>query len=161
MADAAMSAGSILQVVQSTKDDEWTESLTSGSTSSAITGLSTSITPANGSKVLIIAQLSIHNGVEAGGNVLIKRVTSAIFVGDGGGSSWPAMSSALGEPQTKINHTVPLICLDDPSANGSTSFTYNFHHLNGASSTRTVRVNRASSDVISNTSQVILMEVAQ
>ena len=100
MADAAMSAGSILQIVQTVKSDTTSQALSGGdgsngqSTWTDISGMTASITPsATTSKVLVQynAWVSTDSGPD---NILLRllRGSTVINVGDTNGNRTEATS---------------------------------------------------------------------
>tara|TARA_R100000152_G_C6742675_1_gene166424 strand:+ start:360 stop:902 length:543 start_codon:yes stop_codon:yes gene_type:complete len=142
--DSAMSTGSIIQVVSTTKTDTFSESLTEANFSGA--AISLSITPSsNSNKILLFATLTLglsnDNEVEfaffKGGSI----ITGAI----GDTASNRTRSHAAG----RVNATsspgfVAGHYLDSPSTTSATTYSVRLSHQNNGSAT--VYLNRSHSD---------------
>tara|TARA_R100001126_G_C4766091_1_gene120105 strand:+ start:24 stop:593 length:570 start_codon:yes stop_codon:yes gene_type:complete len=145
IATAAQPAGSILQVVQTTKTDTSSFSSTNTNTFVDLTGLSVSITPsATTSKVLIIMNPSVSM---AAGTLHIRllRGSTDIFQGDSGGGN--RLSSSVLHRSAYTNHyceTLSGTFLDSPNTTSAT--TYKLQATLGATYNSTVYINRTVSD---------------
>jgi hypothetical protein len=135
-------AGSVLQVLSTTKTDTFSASITAGS-NSAVTGLSQSITPsATTSKILVTLTMNgygANSGQFAG---FIARGSTAIGIGDASGSRVQIGSSGYGDAAHQ--GTITMSFLDSPST--TSSVTYNGYVANTQPTTRTVFVNRTETD---------------
>ena len=138
--------GKILQVVSTTKTDTFSASVTGGTTS-AITGLTATITPTSAtSKVFVLATLY---GASAGGhflNAIITRGGTSISIGDTAGSRTSitggfnvGYSATVGSANFG---TTTLSTLDSPATTSST--TYGVSLTTGG--TQTFYVNRSNGD---------------
>ena len=129
MADAAMSAGSILQIVQTVKSDTTSQALSGGdgsngqSTWTDISGMTASITPsASTSKVLVQynAWVSTDSGPD---NLFIRllRGSTVINVGDTNGNRTEATSGHWqNTAYNVVQHTTNFI--DSPSTTSATTY---------------------------------------
>jgi len=157
---ATVTTGKILQVVQATKTDTFSDTSSPANTDWVdVTGLSVSITPQNSSnKILVIAQVSV---VAAGAQVASARLvrgSTAIHIGDASSNRTRA-SVSLRQESGQSLAAVPIIYLDSPATTSST--TYKIQVV----SEGTVYVNRSGSDSDSSgffrtSSSIIAMEVA-
>jgi hypothetical protein len=143
LTSADLPTGTVLQVVSTTKTDTFSQSIAAGAESSAITGLSASITPsATSSKVLITVDIvaSTSAGTGQGVFIFLERDGTAIAIGDGVGSRKRVSSSAL------VNdfylQSMSFSFLDSPATTSSISYTLKIAH--GSGTTRTVYVNRTN-----------------
>jgi hypothetical protein len=162
LAAARLPAGSVLQVLSTTKTD--TFSLT-GSTGnfSDITGLSVSITPSSASnKILVIAHTVISSA--ASGNragVRLVRGSTAICIGDANDS---VTRSTVGGQQVGAvseQDSVAFNFLDSPNTTSATTYKIQLCGENGT----TYYINRTGSsstggDQYSSTSTITVMEIA-
>ena len=160
-------AGTVLQVVSTTKTDTFSASVASGATS-AITGLSASITPSStSSKILILVNVGVAadaTGIGRAG-VAIHDGTSLIGVGATAGSRTVLASGIASTASGNTNvGTIPSTSfLDSPAT--TSSITYTIHAVNNNTATQTLYINRSVSDA-DNASQprgastITLMEVA-
>lgn len=152
-------AGSILQVVSTTKTDTFTT--TANQTFTDITGLSATITPsATSSKILVLATVWGSNDVGvADALVRLMRDSTAIFVGDAAGNRAQAQSFT-----TDANYRMgvaQLSTLDSP--NSTSSLTYKVQV--SADTSATTYINRTKADTnlwlwARAASSITLMEVA-
>ncbi len=159
-------APAVLQVKSTTKTDVFSASLASGA-STAITGLTSVITPASATnKVLVTADVQfaitvnfIYNGFT------LTRNGSAIAIGDADGSR-QRLTAGMGVDGNSAFDAgrVSFSFLDTPATTSST--TYGVNIFNQAGGTRTVYVNRnntdtnALNDSFRSTSTITVMEVA-
>ena len=129
MADAAMSAGSILQIVQTVKSDTTSQALSGGdgsqgqSTWTDISGMTASITPsATTSKVLV--QYNAWVSTDSGPDNLFLRLlrgSTVINVGDTNGNRTEATSGHWqNTAYNLVQHTTNF--LDSPSTTSATTY---------------------------------------
>jgi hypothetical protein len=168
-AGATLPAGSILQVVSTTKTDTFSTSSTSFT---AITGLSASITPSSASsKVLIIAQVSLGfpaSVSDSGSRLLLTGGNTSAYKGDTADSRTRAImgtrSAGSGATQYQHGNTLEsetIVFLDSPAT--TSSVTYGFEIASNTANS--VFVNRAGEDGDSSlrtrgASSITVMEVA-
>lgn len=141
VADAAMPAGAILQVLQVVKTDTTSET---SSTYADISGMTINITPsASSSKILFIADLSI--GHTAGNHVIrMIRGSTDIYSADAA-SSRPISSGGTNADFTSATYTntnIHKTYLDSPSS--TSQLTYKIQWRTGYSGT--VYLNRTHND---------------
>jgi hypothetical protein len=156
-------AGKILQVVSTTKTDSFSASLTSAA-STAVTGLSASITPSSSAgKILVICHISM--GAEnVGCATVLKRDSTAVCIGNAAGSRARVTVGSARLISNFEDSPVSLFTfLDSPATTSSTTYSVDIFNARGA--TNTVFVNRGSTDSdLSNTarttSTITIMEVA-
>jgi hypothetical protein len=152
-------AGSVLQVVSTTKTDTFSTSSTSYTD---VTGLSVSITPSStSSKIMVFATV---NSGRLGGlpTFQLVRVSTAIGVGDAAGSRTRAsMSNYPGGDSIGVQlTTVAVEFLDSPSTTSATTY-----KIQARTESSTLYVNRSGTDTDSATyprvvSSITVMEVA-
>ena len=139
--------GKILQVLQATKTDTETFSLTT-QTVYQYTNLSVSITPsATDSKILVIMQLTICTDAPEKGHYGVQRTiggssATSIGVGDAAGSRkrFGGGQTLVGNPATTVNYSF----LDSPSTTSACVYYPILGH--DSSVTKTFHVNRSSGD---------------
>jgi hypothetical protein len=154
-------AGTILQVVQTTKTGTFSASVLTGATVD-VDGLSASITPrATSSDILVLFDVSSDQAV-VGHSLILKRNGTAISVGDAEGSRTQVTSGGNTARGQGINVSSAMV-LDSP--NSSSAQTYQITLLNNRAATDTLSVNKDNVDGTSaNTaraaSRITLMEVA-
>ena len=143
LASSNMPAGSVIQVVSTTKTDTFVASVP-GEGSVDITGLSVDITPTNStSKVLILLSVAGHNNVEAGVHYNVKRDGAFVALPDGSSSYEPALGGHIGLGNTEITASSSASIMDFPSTTSSTNYQVAIVTVTGA--TRTHYINRAAS----------------
>ena len=157
---ATVATGKILQVVQATKTDTFSDTSSPANTDWVdVTGLSVSITPQNSSnKILVIAQVSVVAAAAQVASARLVRGSTAIHIGDASSNRTPA-SVSLRQESGQPLAAVPIIYLDSPATTSST--TYKIQVV----SEGTVYVNRSGTDGDSSgyfrtSSSIIVMEVA-
>ena len=164
--DSAMAAGSILQVVSTTKTDGFSASVGDSATSSVITGLTVSITPSSSSnKILIMAHISGAASGSAWQYWSLTRGGSKLTgaTGDQWGSN-RTRNTIGGFPynSTDLMNNFSFNYLDSPSS--TSAQTYGIVYTNGSGSSKTVYINQGtagdSTDRGSFTSTITAMEVA-
>ena len=163
VADAAMPAGAIIQIVSTTKTDTFS-SATSGSWVD-VTGLTATITPASSSnKILVTVMCSVGNsgsGTRSGMKLL--RGSTGIAIADAAGNRERASFGTFNAHGNSNNQQVPahVQVLDSPSTTSATTYKIQLH--TGDSST--MYLNRTGEDVDTSNekrgvSTITLMEVA-
>ena len=154
----------VLQVVSTAKSDTFSASIASGA-NTAVTGLSVSITPsATSSQILVIAQVNANIGI-AGSNIFLKllRGATAVGVGAAAGSRQQVSFGVTQGANTDSVSSGSVMFLDSPATTSSTTYSLNISHNSG--STRTVYVNRESTDTDAATtgrsfSSITVMEIS-
>jgi hypothetical protein len=111
--------GKVLQILSATKTDTATNA---SGTYSTITGLSVAITPSASSKVLVFWNVNV-NGNNDGSCMGIIRDSTLLAQGDVYGSTIPCTANTHTINAGEIKNVAGQH-LDDPSADGSTAFTY-------------------------------------
>mgnify|MGYP005989888581 CR=1 FL=1 len=159
--------GKVLQIVSVTKTDTYSESISGNSLSSTlVTGLQPSITPASTSnKILIMVTLSVgyaSNGTGDSMGFLLKRDSTAIARGDADGSR-TRITTGNNFSSTFQIEDLSMTFLDTPSS--TSSITYGINLFNGSGSTRNVYLNRDDRNTDANytargISSITLMEIA-
>jgi len=162
---AGAGAGKILQVVSTTKTDTFSASL-AGFASTAVTGLTATITPSStASKILVISTVVAAESWGPTGS------SAYSLTRDGTPIAQPA-SPGSRLPLTTLNYSVTgatviqggtAVYLDSPAS--TSSLIYGVSLFNTLSSTETVYVNRADSDTDAATrrrtvSTITVMEVS-
>ena len=134
-------AGSVLQVVSTTKTDTFTTTSTS---MTDVTGLSVSITPSSASnKILIYCYVTVGAPNTNFVYINLVRGSTAICIGDAAGSR-PRVTgmSFSGVTNGGVVDMLPIVFLDSPSS--TSSLTYKIQIAANAAST--VAVNRSVTD---------------
>ena len=165
----AISHGKILQVVSTTKTDLFSASVAQGA-STAVTGLSASITPSSASStVVVMAQLTaacaVGTGME-GVAAILTRGGTAISIGDAAGSRSRATSGngVVVTGSAESTGSISVLYLDSPATTSATTYAIEVGHT--YLGTATVVVNSPSntgldrSDVWRTTSTITVMEIA-
>jgi len=158
------SAGTVLQVVSTTKSNTFS---TTSSSYVDVTGMSASITPTSAtSKIYIV--VSIASMVDAttgqfGGNLRLLRNSTAIAIGDAAGSAVLASVVAGGySNQPEFSGSSTVTYLDSPATTSATTYKIQALHTQN----KTVRINSVSGDDSSATygarysSTITLWEIA-
>ena len=159
------STGSILQVVQTVKSDNFTTSTTGSDTWVSITGLSASITPSStSSKIMIFCDIE-GAGLSVSNTLCAFRVTrsgTAISLGDTRTNFFRAsVSHQRASYDTNSAFRVPLMILDSPGT--TSSITY---QVQGQSESSGFCINRTANDQASANfsataiSSITLMEIS-
>tara|TARA_S200002703_G_C3719426_1_gene221022 strand:- start:245 stop:808 length:564 start_codon:yes stop_codon:yes gene_type:complete len=164
----SLPAGSILQVVSTTKTDTFSASLAQGA-STAVTGLSATITPTStASRILInvsIGQIGTSNGFGDYG-VKVYDGSNFIGVGDAAGSRQRVNTGAVATSSGSANYvnaSVAFTVEDSPAT--TSSKTYSVYVSHGSGVTHTQYVNRSPGDSDASnwhrsSSTITLMEIA-
>ena len=132
LADASMSAGSILQVVSTTKTD--TFSATTEDSWTDVTGLSVAITPSSSSnKILFRAMINVGTDVSAAiPGLRVLRDSTAIGIGDASNNRGRA-SAAMGAAEDWLADNVSIDVIDSPSS--TSELTYKVQYYKSQAST--------------------------
>jgi hypothetical protein len=131
-------AGSVLQVVSTTKTDTFTTASTN--TYVDVTGLSVSITPSNTSnKVLIIVSINQAASGEPTGFQIVRDST-AIGIGTASGSRFVASAAGAAADGNRVA-LLSMNYLDSPSTTSSTTYKIQVRGYNNG-----VSVNRTPND---------------
>ena len=156
---SGLSAGKVLQVVQTVKTDTFTRT-SSGGDVGDVTGLSVSITQSSTSnKVLVLANV-MHGSASGQENyVKIVRDSTDVYVGDAAGSR-QRMSASARESNTGGQSQAAMVFLDSP--NTTSSVTYKIQA--GAEGVNIVYINRSENDgdnatIARTASQITAMEI--
>ena len=159
VAGGALPAGSILQVVSTTKTDTFS---TTSSSFTAITGLSATITPSSASnKILVLVDLFTSNSTNTAQDMVrLMRDATAISVGAASGSRAPTSVYSFVTPNNSSGNQSGINFLDSPAT--TSAITYS---LQSKTSGGTHYVNRTGADSDNGNfprtaSGITLMEVA-
>lgn len=159
VAAARLPAGSVLQVVSTTKTD--TFSTTSGSYVD-VTGLSVSITPTSAtSKIYAMVTLGFCCAAGARAAFQLVRSSTAIGIGDASGSRTTASASG-GPPSPATMESTSFSFLDSPSTTSATTYKVQIAFIDASG---TLYVNRTVNDDDAasrprTASTITLMEIA-
>jgi len=159
MADAAMSAGSIVQIVQTLKTDTFTTTSTS---SVDITGFSVDITPSSSSnKVLIMVSLAMGTDDANFTYARLLRGSTEIAQGDAASSRARPMFMVYNTNEGTIE-TRSFNFLDSPGTTSATTYKMQLHCTTAGSAyvNRSHRDNDASTYDPRMSSSITAMEVA-
>jgi hypothetical protein len=158
IAVARLPTGSVLQVVQTAKTDTFSTS----SSYTSVTGLSASITPSSSSsKVLIMVSLGCVSADNSSFKMGMYRGATPIYVGDTAGSR----TSVSAQGQTSATFAAEFGAwsfLDSPATTSATTYQVYL----GSNGSVTVYLNRTTRDTNTSTedarsaSSIILMEIA-
>jgi len=151
-------AGTVLQVLQTTKTDIFSTTSTS---MVDITGLSVSITPSSSSnKILVMfsGQLSSNNNQNSTG-IQLSRGGTALLIGDAAGSRVQATAMAYANG-ADAQYSGSFMYLDSPATTSSTTYTIQMR----CNTTGTAYLNRSSADANTATdfrtaASIIVMEI--
>ena len=154
-----MPSGSVLQVVQTVKTDDFSASLAQD-TVTDITGLSASITPSSASnKILVSYDIHIHTTANTGKIQLMRDSTK---IGINTSTSGFEAQTSMSANDVVYSLTVSSFSfLDTPSTTSSVTYKPQLSH--GSGTTRTVYVNRPETTNTRHgrvSSQITLMEIA-
>lgn len=163
--NALRGAFRILQVVSTTKDDTFSASVAAGA-STAVTGLTATITPSStDSKILVISTVV---GAESSGpygysTYSLTRDGTPIAQPASPGSRTPLTTYNLGISGSTVLQSGTAVYLDSPAS--TSSLVYGVSLVNTSSTTETLYVNRADSDSDASTrrrtvSTITVMEVS-
>ena len=155
---STLPTGSVLQVVQTTK----TDTFSTASSYTSVTGLSASITPSSStSKILVTVSLGALSATNSSFKMGMYRGATPIYVGDAAGSR----PQASAQSQTTNNYQAMFGAwsyLDSPATTSSTTYQVYI----GSNGTATLYLNRTDRDTNSSSedarsaSSIILMEIS-
>ncbi len=155
---ATLGAGSILQVVSTSKTDTFS---TSSTTDVDVTGLSATITPRSTSnRVVVLCQIS--SGNEEGTNIPFFRLfrgATQVFQGDAAGTRYRVSASAASSSSLRLDNAL-INFVDSPASTSALTYKVTMRVNAG-----TGHINRTATDTDSTAvpraaSSIILMEVA-
>jgi len=159
-------AGSVLQVVSTTKTDTFSASVATGGLVS-VTGLTASITPSSTSSTILVFVAIDGSASTADGHMSFRlmRGVSPVGVGDTAGSRTSLTASqtpAYASDNTALANAMKQF-LDTPATISSTTYSVEIHNSTGGS--QTLYVNRSGADLdnaarVRTISTITLMEVA-
>ncbi len=158
--------GGVLQVVPVTKTDAFSASVATA-TSTAITGLSATITPSStSSKVLVTCSVMVDTLTSGEGiGLILQRGGAALTAatGDAVGSRTRITAVASRAAASTHGQTIPITFLDSPATTSATTYSVNI--FNSLGSTNTILCNRGATDTNTNLfmrgiSTITLTEVA-
>ena len=143
----AAATGKILQVVSTTKTDTFSASVTGGTTS-AVTGLTATITPTSAtSKVFVLVTMYGMSAAAHYLNAIITRGGTSISIGDTAGSRTSITGGFNIYFATTVGSanfgTTTLSTLDSPATTSATTYGVSL----AAGATQTFYVNRTNGDV--------------
>ena len=149
-------AGIILQVVQTSKTDDFSTTSTSFTD---VTGFSASITPSStSSKVLVM--VSSNTSTSGGNNAQMKLVRGStdIFIGDADSShSQAAAQSRINDTNSSL--TLTFNFLDSPSTTSATTYKLQYKVQAGTGTINKTQADSDNSSIARTASSIILMEV--
>ena len=161
---SALPAGSILQVVSTTKTDSFSASVGATPAVVAVTGLSATITPSSTSSKILVMVTSAINSTNSNffKAVLYKDGSPSGFIGDTASNRHRTSIGINGGVSASSETNVSLTFLDSP--NTTSAITYDLR-VGTTSFSDTVYVNRSQTDTDVNSfsrsaSSITLMEVA-
>jgi len=137
-------AGSVLQVVSTTKTDIYSVSLGNGSESGDVTGLTRTITPSStSSKILVRFTLTTANSDTHSIHTTLYKDGSPLIRGDASGSRSRVSASAQNS-HSEGTQQISFEYLDSPST--TSQITYSIRLRHGTAGTVTAYVNRSNGD---------------
>jgi hypothetical protein len=163
-AGAVFPAGSVIQVVSTTKTDTFSESVAAAGLSTDITGLTATITPSNENSKIFVAYSLTTSISSAGLSVysFLHRDGSAIAIGNADGSR-RRVTSGVTISTLDVLVSTPANFLDSPNTTSAITYSIRLSHDSG--SARTIFVNRSNTDTNAAgfaraVSSITLMEIA-
>ena len=155
-----ISAGKILQVVQTFKTDSTSQSGNSSTTFYDISGMSVSITPSSSSnKVLVMWTAQVASSGASGRGNIIRLLRGSTEIGSGtGGSSTNGQvyhRTVQYNPETKN-----MMYLDSPNTTSATTYKLQWSVEGSGGSATTYYLNDNSGSSFGITSHITVMEVA-
>jgi len=160
--DSAMSSGSIIQVVSTTKTD--TASIaSSGTTIYDVSGLSVDITAAaTGNKMLIIAMVSVSCS-SSGMGTLLRKDSTSIFLGDAAADRGRLTTNVENQGNSIDCKVVPITFLDTAADTNSHTYKISVQETDGGGNT--FYINRGTNNTNQDNrarvvSSITVMEVA-
>ena len=153
---AGLSTGSVLQVKSTTKTDIASFSSSSTSEFVDLSGLSVSITPISTSnKILVMFTVNVAQSTTATVHVRLARDSTAIYIGDQGGTSSIRSSVLVRNGGTPYAYEIPNLSgthLDSPNTTSAVTYKVQYASRNSGKS---IRFNGYSG-----TSTIQLMEIS-
>jgi hypothetical protein len=156
---AALPAGSVLQVLSTTKTDTFS---TTSSSFVDVTGLSVSITPSSAtSKIFVFACVLYVNGANNRTAWRLVRDSTAIFVGDASGNRTQATATGASYSDSGVMLSTTASFLDSPNTTSATTYKVQ----SAAIDSGTNFINRSvldsdSSSYVRTASSITVMEIA-
>jgi len=159
-------AGHVLQVVNTTKTDTFSESL-SANVNSSQNAIQVSITPSSASnKILILWSINASGYVGSGGHISVRvvRGSTNVAVGDAAGNRNRITSISVNASNSDRPTFNSGNLLDSPST--TSAITYGIRLDNNDNGTATMYLNRSKNDTDSNVnihrtaSSITVMEIA-
>ena len=159
-------AGSVLQVVSTTKTDVTSFASSNTNTFVDISGMSVSITPTSSSnKVLVIFSCNISQSTTATAHIRLVRGSTAISVGDSSGNRFGSTSvlRSQADPYNFEMGELSGMFLDSPATTSAT--TYKMQGTLGSTYNGTFYLNRTKNDTDADygsrgVSSITVMEIA-
>ncbi len=154
--------GKILQVASTVKLDTFTYNTAAWGD---VTGMSVSLTPASGTKVLVTCCFTYGTSSTYNASARLMRDSTEICVGNADGSrpqtTWGGLYSSLSDNHV---HNYSMTFLDTHGANGSTAVTYKLQFNSHDGTAGVMYLNRTLNDSNNNvgargTSTITVMEV--
>ena len=132
MADASAPAGSIIQVLQSTKTD-----FLSTTSATFVDVLTQSITPSSASSKILIFFHAMECTDSGDGHTysryLLLRGSTSIYTGDAAGSAGGGSSGRYGRQGSYNTDPVQIMYLDSPNTTSATTYKVQFNSTRGSS----------------------------
>ena len=144
-------AGNIKQTVQTIKTDQFSESLTSGSVGSDITGLTATITPESDTNILDVT-VSANITINTGGIILYRDGSPSTFIGDTDGNRTRVSGGTSTVTENRNLSTVTFRYRVVAGSTSPTTFSLRGHNSSGV--TRTFFCNRDQEGSNSSRNQV-------
>ena len=161
--DAKLPAGSVLQVVSTTKTDTFS---VSGNTYADVTGLTATITPTStSSKIFVQVTMNLDSSQRYSGSKLF-RTSTQIGMGAASGSRIQMFAQSATDPSAgysvNLMHNVAGSILDSPATTSATTYKI---QIGGSDTNGVTYLNRSSSDSNGSSSArgmstITLMEIA-
>ena len=143
IAAAALPAGSVLQVVSTTKTDTFSASVVTTGLSGTVTGLTASITPRSASnKVLVTIHGHFSSSGDAATYTNLYRNSTQICLADAASTRGRRTSGSIGAGYSLPSTAITF--LDSPATTSSVTYSLQLSHINAG--TLTVYLNRTSAD---------------
>jgi hypothetical protein len=140
---AALPAGSVLQVVSTTKTDTFSASVGTTGLSGTVTGLTAAITPRSASnKVLITIHGHFSSSGDAATYTNLYRDSTQICLADAASTRGRRTSGSIGSGYSLPSTAITF--LDSPATTSSVTYSLQLSHISAG--TLTVYLNRTSAD---------------
>jgi len=161
-------AGSVLQVVSTTKTDTFSVALSGGGDESGIvTGLTASITPSStSSKILVsvVANVGLADHVLPGAGINLYRGATQIGFGSDATSTQVSSAALVSESEGRTTENICFEILDTPATTSSITYGVSLVRQSAAAGTENFYINRGdstgSSARFSLASTITVMEIA-